>query len=92
MTLTEKTYRGLMDKETEVYYNNYFDLFNNDGWKQLIGELTQNAVVINSVENLKDEQDMYVKKGQLNVLASILNFETTIRNAYEEATKVDEDV
>lgn len=50
-----------MDKETEVYYNNYFDLFNNDGWKQLIGELTQNAVVINSVENLKDEQDMYVK-------------------------------
>lgn len=92
MTLTEKTYRGLMDKETEVYYNHYFDLFNNDGWKQLIGELTQNAVVINSVENLKDEQDMYVKKGQLNVLASILNFETTIRNAYEEATKVDEDV
>ena len=81
-----------MDKETEVYYNNYFDLFNNEGWKQLLQELQQNAMVINSVEHLKDEQDMHFKKGQLNVLASVLNLEATVRNGYEEATKVEEDV
>jgi hypothetical protein len=44
-----------LDQETEQYYNKYFDLFRTAGWKQLIEELTQNAVVINSVEATKDE-------------------------------------
>ena len=59
-----------LDQETEQYYNKYFDLFNTDGWKQLIEELQQNALVINSVEATKDaENDLYVRKGQLNVLS-----------------------
>lgn len=73
-----------MDKETEQYYSTYFDLFRSNGWKQLIGELTNNALALNSVENLKDVDDMFYKKGQLNVLASLLNFETTINTAYED--------
>ena len=73
-----------MDKELEEYYNTYFDLFRSNGWKQLISELTNNAVALNSVENVKDVDDMFYKKGQLNVLASLLNFETTIRTSFEE--------
>ena len=79
-----------LDQETEQYYNKYFDLFRTDGWKQLIEELTQNAVVINSVEATKDENDLFVRKGQLNVLAYLLNFETTTNNNYEELTKSDD--
>ena len=78
-----------LDKETEQYYNKYFDLFRTDGWKQLIEELQQNALVINSVEATKDENDLYVRKGQLNVLAYILNFETTTNNNYEELVSDD---
>jgi hypothetical protein len=78
-----------IDQETEQYYNKYFDLFNNPGWKQLIEELKQNALVINSVEATKDQNDLYVRKGQLNVLAYILNFETTTNNNYEELTSDD---
>jgi hypothetical protein len=81
-----------MNKETESYYNKYFDLFRTDGWKQLIEELTQNALVINSVEAVKDKDDLYVRKGQLNVLAYILNFEATINNNFEELQKSDEDI
>ena len=73
-----------MDKELELYYNNYFDLFRNQGWKQLIDELKNNASVINSVEALKDEADMYFRKGQLQILASLLNLEDVINNAHEE--------
>jgi 3-methyladenine DNA glycosylase AlkC len=73
-----------IDQETEQYYNKYFDLFRTDGWKQLIEELQQNAFVINSVEATKDENDLYVRKGQLNVLAYILNFESATNNNYEE--------
>jgi hypothetical protein len=79
-----------LDQETEQYYNKYFDLFRTAGWKQLIEELTQNAVVINSVEATKDENDLFVRKGQLNVLAYLINFETTTNNNYEELTKSDD--
>lgn len=78
-----------LDQETEQYYNKYFDLFNNPGWKQLIEELKQNALVINSVEATKDENDLYVRKGQLNVLAYILNFETTTNTNYQELVSDD---
>ncbi len=78
-----------LDQETEQYYNKYFDLFNNPGWKQLIEELQQNALVINSVEATKDENDLYVRKGQLNVLAYILNFETTTNTNYQEIVSDD---
>jgi hypothetical protein len=79
-----------IDQETEQYYNKYFDLFRTDGWKQLIEELTQNALVINSVEATKDVNDLYLRKGQLNVLAYLINFETTTNNNYEELTKSDD--
>ena len=78
-----------LDQETEQYYNKYFDLFRTDGWKQLIEELQQNALVINSVEATKDENDLYVRKGQLNVLAYILNFETTTNTNYQELVSDD---
>lgn len=78
-----------MDKETEEYYNKYFDLFSNDGWKQLIEELTQNAIAINSVEATKDGNDLYLRKGQLNVLAYMLNFEATVNNNFDELQKQD---
>jgi hypothetical protein len=78
-----------MDKETEEYYNKYFDLFGNNGWKQLIEELKQNALSINSVEAVKDANDLYVRKGQLNVLAYLLNFESTLNTNFEELQKED---
>jgi hypothetical protein len=78
-----------MDKETEEYYNKYFDLFGNDGWKQLIEELTQNAEAINSVEATKDGNDLYIRKGQLNVLAYMLNFESTVNTNFNELQKED---
>lgn len=76
-----------MDKELETYYNNYFDLFNTEGYKQLIKELQNNVLAINNVDAIKDEADMYFRKGQINVLASLINFETTIDNAYKEITE-----
>ena len=79
-----------IDQETEQYYNTYFDLFRTPGWKQLIEELTQNALVINSVEATKDANDLYLRKGQLNVLAYLINFETTTNNNYDELTKSDD--
>lgn len=80
-----------MTPELEKYYNIYFDLFRSEGWKQLIEELTQNAVVINSVEATKDVDDMYFRKGQLNVLAHVINLETAVNNGFDHQSKEQDD-
>ena len=81
-----------LDKETEEYYSKYFDLFRTEGWKQLIEELRQNAMMINSVENTKDQEDLNIRKGQLKVLAYLLNFESNMETSFEELEKEDEDI
>ena len=75
-----------MDQETQQYYDAYFSLFITDGWKQLVEEFTSNAIQINSVEATKDADDMFFRKGQLNVLAHLLNMETIVKTNYEDAT------
>lgn len=81
-----------MDKETEEYYSKYFDLFRNEGWKQLIEELKQNAMLINSVENTKDQEDLFIRKGQLKVLAYLLNFQSNMETSFAELEKENEDI
>lgn len=80
-----------MDKQLEQYFNNYFDLFGTDGWKQLMEELNNNAVGVNNLQATKDSEDMYFRKGQLNVLASILNLQNTIEASHREASEAPED-
>ena len=81
-----------LDKETEEYYSKYFDLFRTEGWTQLIEELKQNAMLINSVENTKDRNDLFIRKGQLKVLAYLLNFESNMETSFAELEKEDEDI
>jgi hypothetical protein len=79
-----------MTHELELYYRNFRDLFRNEGWKQLITDLKENAVLINSVEVTKDSNDLYFRKGQLTIIANLLNLEAQIdiseKQAEEEET------
>jgi hypothetical protein len=81
-----------MKPELERYFNVYFDLFNTEGWKQLTEEFGSNGNVINSVEATKDTNDMYFRKGQLNVIAHLINLESSVEQAYEEAKESKEDL
>ena len=75
-----------MTKEDEEHYRMFFDMFRTDSWKQLISDLQDNASSINNVEALKDVNDMYYRKGQINVLASLINLEESTIASYEELT------
>jgi len=80
-----------MDQETQTYYDQYFSLFLTDGWKQLIQDFSNNALQINSLEAVKDADDMHFRKGQLNVLAHLINMENIVSTNYEEANKSEDD-
>ncbi len=80
-----------MDQETQTYYDQYFSLFLTNGWKQLVQDFSNNALQINSLEAVKDSDDMHFRKGQLNVLAHLINMETIVSTNYEEASKTEDD-
>lgn len=79
----------MIDKQLELYYRNMKDMFGSDGWKQLLEDLNSNAVLINSVELTKDSDDLNFRKGQLAVIAGLLNLEAQLEAAEEEALSVD---
>jgi len=79
----------MMTPELETYFNNYADLFSTDGWNQLIEDMRRDAALINVVEFTKDAEDLYTRKGQLTVMASILNLENTIKLSREQAEELE---
>jgi hypothetical protein len=74
----------VIDPKLELYYRNMKDLFRSEGWKQLLDDLSSNAVMINSVEVTKDLEDLHFRKGQLSVIANILNLEAQIDTAEQQ--------
>ena len=58
-------------------------MFRTDGWKVLMDELRNNALQINSVEATKDNEELNFRKGQLNILAFVLNMESTVEHYIE---------
>ena len=75
-----------MDKETEQYYNSLQDIFVMEGWKELMKELSANALNINTVEATRNNDDLNFRKGQLNILAFILNLESTVDHLQKEGS------
>lgn len=75
-----------MTKEEELYYNNYFDLFGTEGWKQLIVDLEAKAQSY-EISYIKDEKDLNRIQGELSILQMLLGLEQFIEQGYESVTK-----
>lgn len=74
-----------MNKETETYFRHLNEMFRSEGWKIFLDDIRQGVASINSVELAKDEQDLFFRKGQLAVMANILNVEAQVAAAQAEA-------
>jgi hypothetical protein len=73
-----------VDKETEDYFGHLTDMFRSEGWKILMDELTSEVDLLTHVESIKDEQELYFRKGQLLVMKNMLNLESTMEATREE--------
>jgi|GEM_PF-1403747 hypothetical protein len=81
-----------MNQELEEYFNNYFSLFNTEGFKQLVEELKVNAEALSDIQSVKDAESLFYKKGQIAALATIINLEDTVRASREQAEEEAENV
>jgi hypothetical protein len=71
-----------LDQETQKYYDNYFDLFATEGWKEFVKEMRE--VHENyRIEQIKDETELNRIKGERATLFRVLRFEDAIRRHYD---------
>jgi len=71
-----------LDQETQKYYDNYFDLFASEGWKEFVKEMRE--VHENyRIEQIKDETELNRVKGERATLFRVLRFEDAIRRHYD---------
>ena len=73
-----------MSKELEDFYGSVKEMCNTEGYKALCQDFRDQMAVLNSVENTKDEADLFYRKGQLNILNLFLNMEENIKIAEEQ--------
>ena len=78
------------DKELELYFRQMNELFRNKGWQNLIKDMKLNIPSIDSIENTKDVNDLNFRKGQLNIIGTILNLEETTQRGLEESQREDD--
>ena len=79
-----------MTPERETYFDNYNELFNHDGFKQLLDEVSNNIKQLSNVTTIKDEEELFFRKGQIAAFNAIINLDGTIEAAREQAETPDE--
>jgi hypothetical protein len=68
----------------EKQYEDYFDLFSRPGWKLLMEDLQDMIIGLDSIDYVKDHDDLLEKKGQLRVLRRLQGFQNAIEQAHQE--------
>ena len=81
----------MTNEQLELYFRDVNELLRTRGWQTLLADLRLDAVNINSVESTKDVNELFFRKGQLNIIGALLNLEETTRIGQEESQRTEED-
>ncbi len=73
-----------MDREIQKYYEGQFSMMATQGWADLMEDLLKFRTSINELSTVVDEQSLFFRKGQLDVLDLVLSRKQACEKAYEE--------
>jgi hypothetical protein len=72
------------DQQFEEYTRSMKEMFRSKGWEYFINDIRNGVPNVNSVEVTKDAEDLFFRKGQLAVMANILNLEAQLDGVIEQ--------
>jgi chaperonin cofactor prefoldin len=72
-----------MNEADIQHYEQIQEMLLTEGWKNVEKELTTLSDAIEGIESVKDANELYYKKGQLNIARLILNLPHTVDSALE---------
>ena len=78
-----------MSEDQKVYFETAREMFLTDGWKNFMAEIEQ-AIVAARIENLKDEKEFWLTKGELAALHKIFGYENMLKEAERQAEEDNE--
>jgi hypothetical protein len=73
-----------MDNKLQAYYEARFSMMATEGWKDLIEDAQNFFDGINKVATVQNENDLFMKKGQLDVLQWLLSLKDSSAQTYEQ--------
>ena len=73
-----------MDKELQVYYEETFSMMSTQGWALLMEDFQKLKASLNDLSTVADTQELYFRKGQLDILNLVLQRKETCEKVYEE--------
>ena len=72
-------------KTDEQFLKDRLELFNTEGWLDLMEELKNIEGSVRDVDTIKNEQDLWNAKGQLQLLGFVISLESATKIAMEQS-------
>lgn len=72
-----------MDKETEDYFDGQFSMFTTRGWQDFIAQVTDMQQVYDKISNVDTPERMYFKKGQIDILSWVKEWQDTVTQTFK---------
>ena len=73
-----------MSQEDLEFYERRFDLFALKGWTDLIEDFEQLKKNLENLAQISTEQDLWYRKGQVDMINYLIQLKTLTEQAYEE--------
>lgn len=78
-----------MTQDEERYYEAYFDTFASKGWKQFIEDMQGLEETLNDLASINDADSFFLRKGQAQIVARILGFQSAVERSYKDAKETE---
>jgi len=73
----------------EKYFDDFAMMFASDGWRVFIAEMEEMLADLDSLYSIKTVEDLHYRRGQIDVLSNLINFQHSIQAAREQAENED---
>lgn len=73
-----------MNPELQTYYEETFSMVSTEGWKFFVEDMESLKETIDSVSNTLNAEDLFFKKGQLDILTLILTRKKICEESYNQ--------
>ncbi len=78
-----------MAPNLQKYYEESFNMMSTQGWADLLEDLNKLKDSLNNLSLVTDTQDLFFRKGQIDILDLILKRKDTCEQVYEELENED---
>ena len=75
-----------MAKTDEQFLKDRLDMFETEGWKDLMFDMKSTEGIAEDIRNIESEQDLWHAKGQLQVLRQFSSLEDATKLAVEQSS------